>query len=43
VTLKDFSLDHVFGDMTRDASGRAVMSVSGKRQKIEVILARSIR
>jgi aldose 1-epimerase len=36
VALKDFSLDHVFGDLTRDASGRAVMSVTGKQQKIEV-------
>jgi aldose 1-epimerase len=37
VALKDFSLDHVFGDLSRDASGRAVMSVTGKQQKIEVV------
>lgn len=36
IAFKDYSLDDVFGDMTRDASGRAVMSVTGKKQKIEV-------
>src|SRR5437870_3071766 len=36
VALKDFNLDHVFGDLARDASGQARMSVTGKKQKIEV-------
>ena len=29
--LRDYDLDHVFGDLVRDASGRAVMTVAGKR------------
>jgi aldose 1-epimerase len=36
VALKDFSLDHVFADLARDASGQARMSVTGRKQKIEV-------
>jgi len=35
-TLKGFSLDHVFGDLIRDSSGKATMWVQGKREKIEV-------
>lgn len=35
--LKDYDLDHVFGDLVRDSSGRATMSVSGKTQKLEVL------
>jgi aldose 1-epimerase len=39
VALKDYSLDHVFGDLTRDAAGRASVIVSGsKSQKLEVQL-----
>jgi aldose 1-epimerase len=38
VALKDFSLDDVFGDLIRDSSGRAMVSVQGKGQKIEVAL-----
>ena len=34
--LKDFDLDHVFGDLERDAQGRAVMSVKGKTQQLDV-------
>jgi aldose 1-epimerase len=34
--LGDHDLDHVFGDLRREASGRAVMSVAGARQKLEV-------
>ena len=37
VALKDFDLDDVFGDLVRDSSGRAVLSVAGKKQKIEVM------
>lgn len=36
--LKDYSLDHVFGDLIRDAKGGAVMTVKGKRQRLEVVL-----
>jgi aldose 1-epimerase len=36
VALKDFSLDDVFGDLIRDSSGRAMVSVEGKAQKIEI-------
>jgi aldose 1-epimerase len=35
--LKDYELDHVFGDLIRDESGRAVMSVKGKHQRIDVL------
>ena len=35
--LKDYVLDHVFSDMIRDGSGRAVMSVKGKTQKLELL------
>jgi aldose 1-epimerase len=36
-TLKGLDIDHVFGDLIRDKLGRAVMSVHGKTQKIEVL------
>lgn len=35
--LRGMSLDHVFSDLVRDNSGRAVMSVRGKSQKVEVL------
>jgi aldose 1-epimerase len=38
VPLKDFDLDHVFGDLERDAQGRAVMSVKGKAQQLDVVV-----
>ncbi|HEU4939556.1 MAG TPA: aldose 1-epimerase [Vicinamibacterales bacterium] len=38
VPLKDFDLDDVFGDLERDGQGRAVMSVKGKGQQLDVIL-----
>jgi aldose 1-epimerase len=38
VALKDYSLDHVFGDLERDAQGRAVMTVKGKQQQLDVML-----
>lgn len=41
--LKDYDLDHVFGDLVRDASGRATMSVSGKSQKIDVMFGQNYR
>ena len=41
--LKDYDLDHVFGDLIRDASGRAVMSVKGKSQQIDVAVGPTYR
>jgi aldose 1-epimerase len=41
--LKDYDLDHVFGDLIRDASGRAVMSVKGKSQQIDVAVGPNYR
>jgi aldose 1-epimerase len=41
--LKDYDLDHVFGDLIRDASGRAVMSVKGRSQQIDVMLGPNYR
>jgi aldose 1-epimerase len=36
--LKDHDLDHVFGDLVRDSSGGAVMTVKGKSQQLDVIV-----
>jgi aldose 1-epimerase len=36
VTLKDFDLDDVFGDLVRDSSGRATMTVKGKNQQLQI-------
>jgi aldose 1-epimerase len=41
--LRDHDLDHVFGDLIRDASGRAVMSVSGVSQTIDVVFGPNYR
>jgi aldose 1-epimerase len=41
--LKDYDLDHVFGDLIRDASGRAVMSVKGKSQRLDVVFGPNYR
>ena len=41
--LGEHDLDHVFGDLARDAAGRAVMSVSGKREKLEVVYGPNYR
>jgi len=35
--LRGRALDHVFGDLVRDAAGRAAFWVKGKEQKIEVL------
>jgi aldose 1-epimerase len=43
VALKDFDLDHVFGDLERDGQGRAVMSVKGKTQQLDVLLGPNYR
>ncbi len=36
-SLKDRDLDDVFSDLVRDSSGRAMMTVKGKSQKIDVL------
>ena len=41
--LKDYDLDHVFGDLVRDASGRAVMTVKGKTQQLDVVVGPNYR
>jgi aldose 1-epimerase len=38
VALRDYNLDDVFGDLVRDAQGRATMSVWGKSQRLDVML-----
>jgi aldose 1-epimerase len=42
-TLRDHDLDHVFGELIRDASGRANMSVAGKAQRIDVVFGPNYR
>jgi aldose 1-epimerase len=41
--LKDYDLDHVFGDLIRDSSGRAVMTVTGKSQALDVAVGPNYR
>jgi aldose 1-epimerase len=41
--LKDHDLDHVFGDLVRDASGGAVMTVKGKAQQLDVVVGPNYR
>ena len=41
--LGEHDLDHVFGDLARDAAGRAVMSVTGRREKLEVVYGPNYR
>ena len=36
IPVKDFDLDDVFGDLVRDAQGRATMTVTGKKQRLDV-------
>jgi aldose 1-epimerase len=43
VPLRDHNLDDVFGDLIRDASGRASVSVQGKTQKLEIVLGSKYR
>ena len=43
VALKDYRLDHVFGDLVRDAQGRAVMSVKGRSQRLDVSVGANYR
>ena len=41
--LGDFDLDHVFSDLVRDAAGRAVMTVKGKSQQLDVVVGPNYR
>jgi aldose 1-epimerase len=41
--LKDYNLDDVFSDLTRDTQGRAHMIVKGKRQQLDIMLDRNWR
>jgi aldose 1-epimerase len=43
IALKDLALDDVFGDLIRGNDGRAVMSVRGKAQHIDVALGPNYR
>jgi aldose 1-epimerase len=43
VRLRDYDLDHVFGDLVRDGSGRAVMTVKGKQQRLDVLVGANFR
>lgn len=43
VALKDFDLDDVFSDLVRDGDGRAVMTLKGKSQRLDVMLGRNYR
>jgi aldose 1-epimerase len=37
IPLKDYDLDHVFGDLVRDSQNRAAMKVKGKSQQLEIL------
>jgi aldose 1-epimerase len=37
ISVRDHDLDDVFGDLVRDAQGRATFSVKGKAQQVDVI------
>ena len=41
--LRDHDLDHVFGDLIRDGSGAAAMSVAGTHEKIDVVFGPNYR
>ncbi|MGH9139588.1 MAG: aldose 1-epimerase, partial [Vicinamibacterales bacterium] len=43
VALRDLVLDDVFGDLVRDARGRATMSVAGKSQRLDIVLGPNYR
>lgn len=43
IALRDFDLDDVFGDLVRDSSGRAAMSVKGHAQQLDVVLGPNYR
>jgi aldose 1-epimerase len=41
--LREHSLDDVFGDLVRDAQGRAVVSVIGKAQRLDITVGPNFR
>jgi aldose 1-epimerase len=43
VALKDFDLDHVFGDLARDAGGRSVVSLKGRQQQLDIVVGANYR
>ena len=43
VRLKGLALDNVFSDLIRDAGGRAVMTVQGKSQRLDVVFGPNYR
>jgi aldose 1-epimerase len=43
IALRDFDLDHVFGDLERDGSGRATMRVKGRSQQLDVLVGPNYR
>jgi aldose 1-epimerase len=42
-TLRDHNLDDVFGDLVRDAQGRATVTLKGKRQQLEIVQGANYR
>ena len=43
VPLRDLTLDDVFGDLVRDAQGRATVSLIGKAQRLDVVFGPNYR
>lgn len=43
IDLGEVDLDHVFGDLVRDAQGRAVMTVKGRSQELDVVVGPNYR
>jgi len=43
VPLRELTLDDVFGDLVRDAQGRATVSVIGKAQRLDVVFGPNYR
>jgi aldose 1-epimerase len=41
--LRDYNLDDVFSDLVRDADGRATMTISGRKQRLDVVLGANYR
>src|SRR5438105_5250728 len=41
--LSDYNLDDVFGDLVRDAQGRATMSVVGASQRLDIVVGEHYR
>jgi aldose 1-epimerase len=43
VRLSDYDLDHVFSDLARDGSGRSIMTVKGRQQRLDVLVGPNYR